>query len=165
MKYSNLIEALGRSPDRELVFEFEGGRIRRDYHITEVVSAAVQAIDCGGKVDQWSENVLQLIEPRHEDGERYMEGRKALSILLKSAEKIFLSSEARFVLEYKPEGSSAAQRYVVSEIVEQEGQLIIRSEGATTQCKAKARSGVPGGKGACCGPSTGGDSSGSACCG
>lgn len=143
MKYGQFLGLLEANTETELVFEFEHGFIRKDYHITEVFSVKVNAIDCGGAVDQWGESVLQLVEPSVEDGKRFMESKKALSILKKSGEKILVDKDAKVLLEYRPQNSSAARRYQVSEVMLADGQLKVLTAGSTTQCKAAAS--------ACCG--------------
>ena len=167
MKYAELLSVLKENQNKELVFEFDHGNIRRDYHITEVFNTSVQAIDCGGAVDSWKETVLQLLEPGYEDGERFMEAKKALGILEKSAKLIDLHQDGNLILEYKPKDSTAAQRYNVSSIESKDGKVFVKTAGATTQCKAADRKVAAGGEAsACCGPKV--DSSSqkeSACCG
>lgn len=168
MKYADLLLALKENQAMELVFEFEHGSIRRDYHITEVFNTTVKAIDCGGGVDNWTETVLQLIEPGHEDGERFMEAQKALGILEKSAKLIDLNQYGNLVLEYRPQDSTAAQRYNVSDIELVDGKILVKTAGAATQCKAAVRKdGVEGSSAGCCGPSnkTTTAPAKSACCG
>lgn len=168
MRYAELLAALQEHRSKELIFEFAHGSIRRDYHITEVLSSVVQAIDCGGAVDNWNEVVLQLLEPRHREGERYMEANKALGILEKSSKLIDLHGDAKLFLEYKAQNSLAAQRFTVSGIEVKEGRLIVEIEGATTQCKAVSKNpSVSGETSSCCASSRDADGSAVkiACCG
>ena len=151
MKYSELLAVLKDNPERELTFEFEHGLIRKDYHITEVLNIQVEAVDCGGAVDKWTERVLQLIEPKKVDGERFMQVKKAMTILNKSAEKIDLSKDGKVILEYRPQDSSAAQRFNVSGVNLAEGRVVVQTEGAKTQCKAIARTTEDKDKSSCCG--------------
>lgn len=151
MKYGQFVGLLEANPEKELVFEFDHGAIRRDYHITEVFNVNVTAIDCGGALDHWGESVLQLVEPGEEDGERFMESKKALGILKKSHEKISLDPQADVLLEYRPESASAAQRYHVSEVIPSDNQLRVLTAGTTTQCKAAGRNSEAS-QSACCGP-------------
>ncbi len=139
MNFLEFIAALKQNPEKELAFEFEHGLIRKDYHITEVLKIQVEAIDCGGAVDSWKEVVLQLVEPKHEEGARFMSAEKALGIIEKSHEKININADSKLILEYRPKGTSAAQRFTVSGLTIIDEKAIVLTEGATTQCKAAER--------------------------
>lgn len=139
MNYSNLIEFLIQNPSKELAFAFEHGLIRKDYHITEVLKNQVEAIDCGGATDSWKETVLQLLEPKSEESERFMTVNKAMDILLKSNKKINLVNESKLVLEYRPKNSNAAQRFNVSGIEIVADRIVVHTQGTITQCKAAVR--------------------------
>jgi hypothetical protein len=139
MNYSEFVTTLNQNPGKELAFEFAHGLIRKDYHITEVLKIQVEAIDCGGAVDSWKESVLQLVEPKNEDAERFMIVEKALGILEKSHAKIKLDTDAKLILEFRSLGSSAAQRFIVSGLEVIDGKIIVHTDGATTQCKAAER--------------------------
>lgn len=141
MKYNTFIETLQKNVDLELTFSFEGGNIRNDYHITEVMSTTVSAIDCGKKLDQWNESVIQLFEPSRESNLRSMKVQKALGIFKKSSEIISIPGDANVVLEFRPQGAAAAQRYTVADVKAENGKLLVQSEGATTQCKPAAKTG------------------------
>ena len=162
MKLSQFFKELENNREKELVFEFDQKAIRKDYHIAEILSTQVKAIDCGGALDQWSESVFQLIEPRYEDGERFMETQKALGILKKSHEKLTLDLESKVILEFRPEKASAAQRFEVSEISADGAKLRVTAAGSMTQCKALDR--VTDGATACCGPKKE-DAAPNVCCG
>jgi hypothetical protein len=141
MKYNAFIETLQNNPDLELTFEFEGGQIRDDYHITEVMSTTVSAMDCGQRLERWNESVIQLFEPSKESQMRSMNVKKALGIFKKSSDVIAIPGDANVVLEFKPRGAAAAQRYQVASVISENGKLLIQSEGATTQCKPAVKSG------------------------
>lgn len=164
MKLQEFLDFLSEGSEKELVFQFGEDEIRKDYHITEILSSRVSAIDCGGKVDVWDETILQLLEPSQGSGERFMSSEKALDILDKSFKKIELHKNSNLILEFRPQDSVAAQRYNPSAIYEEGSKLIVVSEGSTTQCKAAIRS-SPDGVDTCCGPKIGRKSSTSSCCG
>lgn len=69
MRYRDFADALERRPGAALVFEFPHGRIRPGYHITELLSASIRSVDCGGDPSSWHEGVLQLLEPAGGEGE------------------------------------------------------------------------------------------------
>ena len=171
MKYAEFAAQLELYSDLELVFEFDDTRIRRDYHLTEVLRLTVDAIDCGGAVDHWTETVLQLVEPGHADGERFMSAGKARDILHRSQFHVPLPADSELLLEFRAAGASTAQRFHVTRVQPGEaGELRVQSEGARTQCKAAMRSrsarGAKAATGSCCAADTGSDSSAatSACC-
>lgn len=171
MKYADFASRLARHPERELVFEFDTKRIHRDYHLTEVLSATINAIDCGGAVDRWTETVLQLLEPSVDTGERYMTAQKASEILLRSQTQVTLFPDSDVVLEFRAQGDGAAQRFHVSGVeLSDSGELHVTSVGARTQCKAATRSGSsctrPDADASCCAPTVAPRSTASAtaCC-
>lgn len=143
MQLSEFLSHLTLHPTLELVFEFPLGPIHKGYHLTEVLRARVDAIDCGGAVDHWSETVLQLVEPGTQEGTRTMRTDKALAILQRSNDLIALDSDSAVLLEYKSAGDSsttAAQRFHIESIQSAAGQLRVITLGTTTQCKAAERS-------------------------
>ena len=179
MQLSEFLSHLTLHPTLELVFEFPLGPIHKGYHLTEVLRSRVDAIDCGGAVDHWSETVLQLVEPGTQegtqDGTRTMRTEKALAILQRSNALIALDADSAVLLEYKGAGDSsttAAQRFHIESIQSAAGQLQVITRGTTTQCKAAERSQtVCGSKtqaASCCGSSASTGSSvpaaASACC-
>lgn len=126
--------------------------IQPGHHLTEVLGVAVQAIDCGGAVARWSETVLQLVEPAHDEGGRTMSASKAGAILQRSQARVPLSADSELVLEYHAPGARAAQRFHVTAVQPgATGQLRVLSEGARTQCKAAGR-GAPAEGAGCCAP-------------
>ncbi len=69
------------APDLPLVFQ-EGGRpISPGYHVTELRSSNSTGIDCAGKITQWADARLQLLDGT---GSTYMTTGKFLKILEKS---------------------------------------------------------------------------------
>jgi hypothetical protein len=141
MKFKEFMDSLSKNANLNLVFQFDHGQIRKEYHITEVLSYLVSAVDCGSQKSQWRETVIQLIEPRSDISEgQYMSATKALAILKKSAELLGIESDSQVKLEYRPEHTNAAQRYEVGEVITQEGKVVVFASGATTQCKPALRS-------------------------
>lgn len=155
MNYADFATQLAHHADLELVFEFGDDPIRRGYHLTEVLRVTVDAIDCGGAVDHWTETVLQLVEPGHDDGERFMGVGKFMDILQRSQAQVPLQADSALMLEFRTAGASAAQRFHVTAVQAGDaGQLRVLTAGARTQCKAAARSPSAGGEklmaGTCC---------------
>lgn len=62
-----------------LIFTFEGGgEIGSGYHVTEIKSSDIKGIDCSGRMTEWSEALVQLL-----DGQvgQHMKGRKFVGII------------------------------------------------------------------------------------
>lgn len=160
MNLANFTEHLNRNPDHGLSFEFGSTTIGRGYHLTEVLRLSVDAIDCGGALDHWSETVLQLVDSPPAKGQTFMSAGKALQILQRSQASLPLVQDSELVLEFHPAGAPAAQRYhVVAVEPGEDRRLRVRTRGTRTQCKAMERSpgacGVKGSAGpvsACCTP-------------
>lgn len=56
-----LISALDAKPSLPLVFDFGDGKLERGFHITELRSARISAVDCGGRQDAWDETVIEVM--------------------------------------------------------------------------------------------------------
>lgn len=160
MRYAEFAETLERHPEAALAFEFPHGRIRKGYHITELLSAAVRSVDCGGNPDSWHEGVLQLVEPAGGEDEAWLPVRKAAGILKKTAGAAPVPDDAELLLELRPEGADAARRYKVEKADLEDGTLVFRASGASTQCKPAVASWQGAG---CCG-SKKPAAAGAACC-
>ncbi len=172
MNFADFALQLTNHADLELVFEFNGNPIYHDYHLTEVLRSTVDAIDCGGAVDHWTETVLQLVEPGHSEGRSRMTAGKAWSILQHSQAQVPLPGDSVLMLEFRGAGALAAQRFhVKAAVANTGGQLHVLTEGAPTQCKAAGRAqgscGATAAPSACCAPgasATASASQGAACC-
>ncbi|MBX3637445.1 MAG: hypothetical protein KF683_18920 [Rubrivivax sp.] len=157
MKYAEFTTQLARQAERELVFEFADTPIRRGYHLTEVLATTVDAIDCGGAVQRWTQTVLQLVEPGRDDAGSYLSAGKVAQILQRSQARAALPADSDVLLEFRPPDAAAALRFHVTGVqVDGAGRLRVLSDGARTQCKAAARSRTTG-SGlepaiGCCGP-------------
>ena len=82
MTWSAFKAALTENPGLDLQFEYaEGEWVQPSYHITEIKSAPITSVDCGGKVNSWTEIIVQLWEPTEKQQERAMKASKALSII------------------------------------------------------------------------------------
>ena len=141
MNLANFTEHLNRNPDHGLSFEFGSTTIGQGYHLTEVLRLSVDAIDCGGALDHWSETVLQLVDSPSVSGQAFMSAGKALQILQRSQASLPLMQDSELVLEFHPAGAQAAQRYHVASVEPGvDHRLQVRTRGTRTQCKAAERS-------------------------
>lgn len=63
MSLQNLLTQLReKSSDAPLVFSTKDGDIGGGYHVTELKSAQITSIDCGGNVADWTETTLQILD-------------------------------------------------------------------------------------------------------
>lgn len=63
MKLNELLAHLKTTPSASaLVFSTEDGDIGSGYHVTEFKHAKVTGIDCGGRVSEWVEASVQLLD-------------------------------------------------------------------------------------------------------
>lgn len=161
MRYREFADALERHPDAGLAFEFPHGRIRKGYHITELLSASIRSVDCGGNPSSWHEGVLQLVEPARGEDEAWLPVRKASGILEKTAGAAPVPDDAELLLELRPDGADAARRYKVEKADLEDGTLVFRAAGASTQCKPAVASWEGTG---CCGSKAPAASAGGKCC-
>ncbi|MCB0719423.1 MAG: hypothetical protein KDD65_13330 [Bacteroidetes bacterium] len=61
MTTSDFIQLLDESPDALLTFRVPGGRaVPYGYHITEIMNVQINSVDCGGRADAYSRQVVQL---------------------------------------------------------------------------------------------------------
>lgn len=75
-------DTLLQHPDLDLQFQYaEGKLIDAAYHITEIKQAPITSVDCGGKMNAWTEIIVQLWVPENQEQLRSMKVAKALSIV------------------------------------------------------------------------------------
>ncbi|MCK7612678.1 DUF6428 family protein [Roseibium sediminicola] len=86
MTCNTLLETLDTLPeDVPLVFATPEGEIGDGYHVTELKLAHVTGIDCGARMNTWSEATLQLLDGT---GEGHMPAGKFAGILRQSIGKV-----------------------------------------------------------------------------
>lgn len=144
MKTSEFLNLLERHPERALNFEYSPGkRLRPDYHITEVKNVRIDATDCGGRSDSWTETVIQLWEsPVQEHTGRPISARKALAILSRVNRQQPLMPDSPVKFEYGNRQFHTAQLHVAGEVLEGD-HLVVRLSPEATQCKASDICGTP----------------------
>ena len=133
------LDALRPHADRDLVFEYDGQRIRPGYHVTEVKAASYQTLDCGGNPESWTEVVLQLWDvDAKDDGRPTMSVGKFLSIYDKSAAHLPLDPLSPLVLECGPRDAAAA-RYTADEVRPDDHAVVVALEPTPASCKPQDR--------------------------
>ena len=75
-------QTLLQNPELDLQFQYtEDKWVAPSYHITEIKQAPITSVDCGGVKNEWTEIIVQLMEPASQQQLRAMKVRKALSIV------------------------------------------------------------------------------------
>jgi Family of unknown function (DUF6428) len=139
MNTQEFIASLRVHNDTPLVFDYGQARVPAGYHVTEVKAVNYQTMDCGGKSDAWFETIVQLWNPEKNDKREFMSAKKFLSIFEKAASGVPVTSTAELKLEYGND-TMPAINYHVGNITLEEGNLVIKLEPPTVQCKARNRS-------------------------
>lgn len=136
---------LQKNANLNLQFEYaEGQFVNSNYHITELKLANITSVDCGGKLDAWTEIVVQLWEPAQDNVAESMPIAKALSIIEKVEEKILLHPKSTVKIEFGNSQFDTRQMHPKEfEVIGKN--LVVNLQADVTQCKAI-------GRGETCGP-------------
>lgn len=131
-------------PERHLQFQYaEGKLVDVSYHITEIKQAPIVSVDCGGKMNSWTEIIVQLWEPAQRDSHREMKVSKALSII-EVVEKVLPLNPLGIVkIEFGNSQFDTRQMYPGNFTVSEEN-LVINLDPDFVQCKAIERGGSCG---------------------
>ncbi|WP_207420393.1 DUF6428 family protein [Desertivirga brevis] len=142
-------------PHLSLQFQYADGEwVKPSYHITEIKLAPITSVDCGGKVNTWTEVIVQLWEPEEKQQERAMTASKAMSIIDLVEKAIVLDPLAELKVEFGNSRFDTRQMFPFSIAAEGEN-LIVNLQADSVQCKALGRNqtcGTPNGEEVCCSP-------------
>lgn len=141
---SAVLEAFQAQPQRPLEFWLDGQLlVGPGYHVTEIKAVNVESVDCGGKVDTWSETVFQLMDGTAEEAKQgFMSNRKFMAIYDRVSQKIAVNLKAEARFEYGNEQAPALQYHVERiEITSEYLRVHLRNPGV--QCKAGDACGLP----------------------
>ena len=156
MKLREFVGHLEGKAELDLEFTVSGRRISGSYHITEIKSARIESVDCGGTQNRWTEVVFQLLEPSQDDPTRRMTVGRARKIYDDASRIQVFDRDAEVIFEYEPEGAPTALLRVGSIAAGRE-RAVVSLESSGTQCKPASRSAAWSATGsACCGPSVAG---------
>jgi len=129
------------SSNAELFLQFLYGDhelVDPSYHITEIKQAPITSVDCGGKLNSWTEIIIQLWEPGSDGQERAMKVGKALSIIELVEKMLELDLDAEVKVEFGNSKFDTRQLFPSAIRIEGEN-LIVDLETDQVQCKAKGR--------------------------
>lgn len=155
MNWQAFKSTLLQNPDKHLQFQYaEGEFVDASFHITEIKQAPIVSVDCGGKMNTWTEVIMQLWEPSIQEAGRSMTVSKALSIINLVEKSLPLNPLATVKIEFGNSRFDTRQMYP--------GDFSIDSDTFTvnltpdfTQCKAMTRGqscGITPAGEACCAP-------------
>ncbi len=136
MIWSDFKEKISKYPDHQLQFEYDQGSfVDFSYHITEIKHAPIVSVDCGGKMNSWTEVIVQLWEPPMVETTRSMEVKKAMAIISLVEKSLPLNPLGIVKIEF---GNSkfATRQMFPSEFKVEDGALIVSLVADVTQCKA-----------------------------
>jgi len=157
MNWQEFKSRLQQNPNLILQFQFaEGKWVDSAYHITEIKQAPITSVDCGGKMNAWTEIIVQLWEPENEQQDRAMQVSKALSIVELVERSLPLNPNGTVKIEFGNSEFDTRQMFPNNFIVAN-GNLIVDLRPDAVQCKALTRGGSCGTnyKGEeCCTPAT-----------
>lgn len=152
MKLGEFVGYLDGKDGLDLEFTVSGRRISGSYHITEIKSARIESVDCGGTQNRWTEVVFQLLEPGPADPSRRMTVGRARKIYDDASRIQAFDRDAEVIFEYEPEGAPTALLRLGSIEAGRE-RAVVSLESSGTQCKPASRLATgPATGSTCCGP-------------
>jgi hypothetical protein len=139
MNWQSFKDQLKKYPDQILQFQFAKGRlVESSYHITEIKQAPITSVDCGGKMNAWTEIIVQLWEPAEQQTERAMAVNKALKIVDLVEKSLPLNPSGIVKIEFGNSSLDTRQMYPNEFLLAGEN-LIVDLQPDATQCKATGR--------------------------
>ncbi len=166
LNLSDLRRALTGHETVPLVFTYAGRTIQPGYHVTEIKSAQLSALDCGGNPDSWTETIMQVEDIPASNGGTHMIVGKFLSILGRVEQALALAPSSRVTIEIS-RPAEAMQIFDIAGVDASPERLTLALALRPAICKPRHRAleaarsdndRAPAS--ACCQPSTGA----SACC-
>ncbi len=145
MNWQTFKQKLQQHPELLLQFQYaENTWVDASYHITEIKQAPIVSVDCGGKMNTWTEVIIQLWEPSASANKTAMAVNKALKIIELVEKSLPLNPVATVKIEFGNTRFDTRQMHPDELIVDGEN-LIVSLLPDLTQCKANDR-------GESCGP-------------
>lgn len=139
MTWQTFKEQLQQYPEQILQFQYAANKlVAPSYHITEIKQAPVTSVDCGGKVNAWTEIIVQLWEPEEVQTDRAMAVHKALKIVDLVEQHLDLNPKAMVKIEFGNDTFDTRQMYPKEFLLEGEN-LVVDLQPDATQCKATNR--------------------------
>ncbi|MFX1705479.1 DUF6428 family protein [Chitinophaga sp. CC14] len=139
MTWQSFKDQLQQHPEQILQFQYAANKlVAPSYHITEIKQAPITSVDCGGKVNAWTEIIVQLWEPEEAQTDRAMAVNKALKIVDLVERNLDLNPKAIVKIEFGNAAFDTRQMYPKELLLEGEN-LVVNLQPDATQCKATDR--------------------------
>lgn len=139
MTWQSFKDQLEKHPEQVLQFQYAADKlVAPSYHITEIKQAPITSVDCGGKVNAWTEIIVQLWEPEEVQTDRAMIVSKAMKIVALVEKNMDLHPNATVKIEFGNAAFDTRQMYPKAFLLEGEN-LIVNLQPDATQCKAMDR--------------------------
>jgi hypothetical protein len=137
-------DKLIQNPQLDLQFQYATDKwVSPSYHITEIKQAPITSVDCGGIKNEWTEIIVQLMEPATHQQLRAMKVQKALSIIEVVEKVLPLDVNGTVKIEFGNAQFETRQLYP-NEFITDGKNLVIDLRPDTVQCKAIERGGSCG---------------------
>ena len=144
MTWGEFKDAFKRNATLDLQFQYAANKkVNASYHITEIKQAPVTSVDCGGKMNAWTEIIVQLMEPAVQNQQRPMKVRKALSIVDVVEKALPLDPNGIVKIEFGNADFDVRQMHPAELLITDE-ELIVNLQNSAVQCKAIERGGSCG---------------------
>jgi hypothetical protein len=139
MNWNEFKTQLSENPGLHLQFEFAKNQmVSPSFHITEIKQVNITSVDCGGKMDAWTEVIVQLWEPIETEIEHSMQVSKAISIIDMVEKTLPLNPNSIVKIEFGNDIFETRQMQPQDfEIINNE--IIVKLVAEKTQCKAIVR--------------------------
>lgn len=118
-------------PHLPLIFSTDEGDIGPGYHVTELKHLDISSIDCGGRLADWTETQLQLLDGA-EGG--HMEVGKFIAIARRSIAQVPGLARSTLAVEYAP-GNRGLRRYLIAGLQQGEDAVRVKLVEDKAACK------------------------------
>lgn len=139
MNLNSLLRNLKTAPAQAaIVFTSDAGDIGCGYHVTEFKLSRVTGIDCGGRVNEWQEAAVQLLDG---NGGNHMAVSKFTGILEQSIVRVEGLGAAQVHVELSP--NNMGLRIYNLQAPEIKGdRVLVRLQAAGAMCKPTLEAGL-----------------------
>ena len=139
MNWNTFKTELAQFPQLHLQFEFaENSSVHPSFHISEIKQANITSVDCGGKMNAWTEIIVQLWEPNTQDSLRSMKVEQAMSIIELVEKTLPLNPNSPVKIEFGNDIFDTRQMHPQDFEINGED-IIVKLLADKTQCKALNR--------------------------
>ena len=114
-----------------LVFSTEAGPISGGYHATEFKLADIRSIDCGARLDRFSETIIQILDGSGDDHMSVGKFRKIAGI---ASSRIDGLANASLSFEFAP-GNLGLRRYDIQSVSASDGTVNVQLGEKSAACK------------------------------